>query len=125
MSYTVTLTEVDTYLSTSLEGVQWAGKTQQEREKALVSARRTLSPYIESMTRENYLNAVSEQAVWMLCSPYAEQQLSGLSGISLTGLAYNFDTKTRPVHIAPKAWQILKAQQGSSRGKPCRTGRIR
>ena len=105
---TVTVAQANQYFTSHLSNLAWSSESDTRKTSALTQAEIQLEPYRSRVESTRFLYAVCEQAFWLLKGDRrAELQQAGVQGFSVGNLSEQFNTKGRPVTIAPQAWAFL------------------
>jgi GH15 family glucan-1,4-alpha-glucosidase len=102
------LQKANEYFAGRLDTTAWNDQNDDTRHKALAQAKNQLSQYRSRVNYTQFSNAVCEQALWLLQGDKrSELQQAGVQAVSVGSVSEQFDTRGRPLYVAPQAWVYL------------------
>ena len=102
------LTAANQYFGNRLHAEVWETATEQQKQRAWLTAEIDLKPFKPRVDLVRYGQALHEQALYLLeNSPRARLQAEGVVSASMGFASETFGKGARPAHIAPRAWSYI------------------
>lgn len=103
------LSQAEKYFSIRVKADAWVDAGDIDKQKALATAERQLSPYRNRVDGTRFSYAVFEQALWLLQGDErSELQQAGVVSMTIGSLSETYGNTGRDPTIAPQAWAFIR-----------------